>query len=69
MAGPRIVKMIADLAIFNQSKGKSGYYTSEQDITIFNQAKGNSGSYAHATHLGMQNHSKCKSLLHLTSLK
>jgi hypothetical protein len=49
-AEPRLVKKIADLTIFNQSKGKSG-------------------SYAHAARVGMQNHSKSKSLLHLTSLK
>jgi hypothetical protein len=49
-AGPGIVKKIADLTMFNQSKGKSG-------------------SYAHAARVGMQNHSKIKSLLHLTSLK
>jgi hypothetical protein len=49
-AGPRIVKKIADITIFNQSKGKSG-------------------SYAHAARVGMHNHSKGKSLLHLTSLK
>jgi hypothetical protein len=39
------------------------------DRTIFNQSKGKSGSYAHAACVGMQNHSKSKSLLHLTSLK
>jgi hypothetical protein len=39
------------------------------DLTIFNQSKGNSGSYAHAARVGMQNHAKSKSLLHLTSLK
>jgi hypothetical protein len=49
-AGPGLVKKIADLTIFNQSKGKSG-------------------SYAHAERVGMQNHSKGKYLLHLTSLK
>jgi hypothetical protein len=49
-AGPRLVKKIADL-------------------TIFNQSKGNSGSYAHAARVGMKNHSKSKSLLHLNSLK
>jgi hypothetical protein len=48
--GPDLVKKIADL-------------------TIFNQSKGNSGSYAHAARVGMQNHSKSKSILHLTSLK
>jgi hypothetical protein len=49
-AGPGLMKKIADLTMFNQSKGKSG-------------------SYAHAALVGMQNHSKRKSLLHLTSLK
>jgi hypothetical protein len=39
------------------------------DLTIFNQSKGKIGSYAHAARVGMQNHSKSKSLLHLTSLK
>jgi hypothetical protein len=48
--GPGLVKKIADLAIFNQSKQKSG-------------------SYAHAARVGMENHSKIKPLLHLTSLK
>jgi hypothetical protein len=48
--GPGLVKKIADL-------------------TIFNQSKGNSGSYAHAARMGIQNHSKSKALLHLTSLK
>jgi hypothetical protein len=48
--GPGLMKKIADLTIFNQSKGKSG-------------------SYAHPARVEMQNHSKSKSLLHLTSLK
>jgi hypothetical protein len=48
--GPGLVKKIADLTIFNQSKGKSG-------------------SYAHMARVGMQNHSKRKSLLQFTSLK
>jgi hypothetical protein len=39
------------------------------EFTIINQSKGKSGSYAHAAHMRMQNHSKSKSLLHLTSLK
>jgi hypothetical protein len=72
--GHGLVKKIADLTIFNQSKRKSGSYAHAarvgiEDITIFNQSKGKSGSYAHAARLGMQNHSKGKSLLHLTSLK
>jgi hypothetical protein len=73
-AGPGLVKKIADLTIFNDSKGKSGSYAHAarvgiEDPTIFNHSKRNSGSYAHAVHVGMQNHSKGKSLLHLTSLK
>jgi hypothetical protein len=73
-AGPGLVRKIADLTIFNQSKGKSGSYAHGtrvgiEDPTIFNQLKGKSGSYAHAARVGMQNHSKSKSLLHLTSLK
>jgi hypothetical protein len=48
--GPGLVKNIADLMMFKDSKGKSG-------------------SYAHAARVGMQNHSKSKSLFHLTSLK
>jgi hypothetical protein len=73
-AGPGLVRKIADLTIFNQSKGKSGSYAHMarvgiEDPTIFNQSKGNNGSHAHAAHVGMQNHSKGKSLLHLTSLK
>jgi hypothetical protein len=39
------------------------------DLMIFNQSKGNSGSYAHAARVGMKNHPKSRSLLHLTSLK
>jgi D-Tyr-tRNAtyr deacylase len=71
-AGPRLMKKIADLTIFNQSKGKSGSYAHAapvgiEDLTIFNQSKGKSGSYAHAARLGMKNHSKGKSFLHLTS--
>jgi hypothetical protein len=71
-AGPGLVKNIADLTIFTQSKGKSGSYAHAvrvgiEDLTIFNQSKGKSGSYAHAAHVGIQNHSKRKSLLHLTS--
>jgi hypothetical protein len=71
-AGPGLVKNIADLTIFNQSKGKSGSYAHAarvgiEDLTIFNQSKGKSGSYAHAARLGMQNHTKGKSFLHLTS--
>jgi hypothetical protein len=73
-AGPGLVKKIADLTIFNQSKGKSGSYAHAarvgiEVLTIFNQSKGKNGSYAHTTRVGMQNHSKGKSLLHLTYLK
>jgi hypothetical protein len=44
-AGPGLVKKIADLTIFNQSKGKSGSYAQAarvgiEDLTIFNQSKG-----------------------------
>jgi hypothetical protein len=65
---------VADLTIFNQSKGKSGSYAHTarvgiEYLTIFNQSKGKSGSYAHAARVGIHNHSKGKSLLHLTSLK
>jgi hypothetical protein len=71
-AGPGLVEKIADLTIFNQSKGKSGSYTHAaragiEDLAIFNQSKGKSGYYDHAARVGMQNHSKGKSLLHLTS--
>jgi hypothetical protein len=43
-AGPGLVRKIADLTIFNQSKGKSGYYARAArvgtgDRTIFNQSK------------------------------
>jgi hypothetical protein len=73
-AGPGLVRKIADLTIFIQSKTKSGSYAHAarvriEDPTIFNQLKGKSGSYAHTARVGMQNHSKGKSLLHLTSLK
>jgi hypothetical protein len=72
--GPGLVRKIADLTIFNHSKGNSGSYAHVArvgigDPTIFNQSKGKSGSYAHAARVGMQNHPKGKSLLHLTSLK
>jgi hypothetical protein len=57
-AGPGLVAKIADLTIFNQSKGKSGSYAHAasmgiEDITIFNQSKGKSGSYDHAARVGM----------------
>jgi hypothetical protein len=73
-AGPGLMRKIADLTIFNQSKGKIGSYDHAarvgiEDPTIFNQSKGKSGYYVHAARVGMQNHSKGKSLLHLTSLK
>jgi hypothetical protein len=68
----RTVRKIADITMFNQSKGKSGSYAHVarveiEDPTIYNQLKRKSGSYAHAARVGMQNHSKGKSLLHLTS--
>jgi hypothetical protein len=74
MVGPGLERKIADVTIFNQSKGKSGSYghaarVGIEDPAIFNQSKGKSGYYAHAACVGMQNHSKGKSLLHLTSLK
>jgi co-chaperonin GroES (HSP10) len=73
-AGPRLMIKMADLTIFNQSKGKSGSYAHAarvgiEDPTIFNQSKGKSGSYDRAARVEMQNHSKGSSLLHLTSLK
>jgi hypothetical protein len=37
------------------------------DPKIFNQSAGKSVSYAHAAHLGMEKHTKSRSLLHLTS--
>jgi hypothetical protein len=39
------------------------------DLTIINKSKGKSGSHDHAARVGMQNRSRSKSLLHLTSLK
>jgi hypothetical protein len=51
----------------DSAKAGPGIVKKIADLTIFNQSKGNSGSYAHAARVGMQNHSKCKSLLHLTS--
>jgi hypothetical protein len=53
----------------DRTKAKPGLVKKIADLTIFNQSKGKSGSYAHAACVGMQNHSKSKSLLHLTSLK
>jgi hypothetical protein len=50
-------------------KAEPGFVKKIADITIFNQSKGKSGSYAHTARVGIQNHSKSKSLLHLTSLK
>jgi hypothetical protein len=37
------------------------------DLTIFNQSTGKSGSYAPAASVGMENHSKSRSLLDITS--
>jgi hypothetical protein len=53
----------------DRAKAEPGLVKNIADLTIFNQSKGNSGSYAHVARVGMQNQSKSKSLLHLTSLK
>jgi hypothetical protein len=53
----------------DRAKKEPGVVKKIADLTIFNQSKGKSGSYAHAACVGMQNHSKSKYLLHLTSLK
>jgi hypothetical protein len=53
----------------DRAKAGPGLVKKIADLTIFNQSKGKSGSYAQAASVGMQNHSKSKSLLHLTSLK
>jgi hypothetical protein len=53
----------------DQSKLGPGLVKKIADLTIFNQSTGKSGSYAHAARVGMQNHSKSKPLLHLTSVK
>jgi hypothetical protein len=53
----------------DREKAGPGLVKKIADLTIFNQSKGKSGSYDHAAHVGMQNHSKSKSLLHLTALK
>jgi hypothetical protein len=53
----------------DRAKAGHGLVKKIADLTIFNQSKGKSGSYAHAARAGMHNHSKSKSLLHLTSLK
>jgi hypothetical protein len=71
-AGTGLVKKIADFTIFNNLKGNSGSYAHAarvgiEDLTIFNQSNGKIGYYAHAARVGMQNHSKGKCLLHLTS--
>jgi hypothetical protein len=51
----------------DRAKAGPGLVKKIADITIFNQSEGKSGSYAHAARVGMQNHSKSESLLHLTS--
>jgi hypothetical protein len=51
----------------DRAKAGPGLVKKIADLTIFNQSKGKSGSYAHAARVGMQNHSKGKSRLHLTS--
>jgi hypothetical protein len=38
-AGPRLVKRIADLTIFNQSKRKSGYYAHAESVGMQNHSK------------------------------
>jgi hypothetical protein len=53
----------------DRAKAGPGLVKKIADLMIFNQSKGKSGSYAHAARVGMQNHSKGKSLLHLTSLE
>jgi hypothetical protein len=53
----------------DRAKAEPGLLKKIADFTIFNQSEGKSGSYAHAARVGIQNHSKRKSLLHLTSLK
>jgi hypothetical protein len=53
----------------DRAKAAPGLVKKIADLTIFKKSKGKSGSYAHAARVGMQNHSKSKSLLHLTSLK
>jgi hypothetical protein len=53
----------------DRAKAGPGLVKNIADLTIFNQSKGKSGSCAHAARVGMKNHSKGKSLLHLTSLK
>jgi hypothetical protein len=52
-----------------RAKAEPGLVKKIADLPIFNQSKEKSGSYAHAARGGMQNNSKSKSLLHLTSLK
>jgi hypothetical protein len=42
-------------------------YPKNRQQTLHLLDKGKSGSYVHAARVGMQNHSKGKSLLHLTS--
>jgi hypothetical protein len=37
------------------------------DLTIFNHSTGESGSFSHAVRVGMDNHSKSRSLLNLAS--
>jgi hypothetical protein len=51
----------------DRAKAEPGLVKKITDLTILNQSKGKSGSYAHAARVGMHNHSKRKSLLHLTS--
>jgi hypothetical protein len=53
----------------DRAKAGTGLVKKIADLTILNQSKGKSGSCAQAANVGMQNHSKSKYLLHLTSLK
>jgi hypothetical protein len=53
----------------DRAKAEPGLVKKIADLTISSQSKGKSGSYPHAARVGMQNHSKSKSLLRLTSLK
>jgi hypothetical protein len=53
----------------DRTKAGPGLVKKIADLAIFNHSKEKSGSYAHAARVGMQNHSKGKSFLHLNSLK
>jgi hypothetical protein len=49
----------------DRAKAGPGLVKKIADLAIFNHSKGKSGSYAHAARVGMQNHSKSKSLTSL----